>query len=83
MYIPHFLYTYSNAVYIISVMCKGEIGHQVLNNRSLDIAFPSTFRRDFHFRSKCGEISLLTDVVDLLSLIMKENIQIYRRSRLN
>ena len=31
----------------------------------------------FPFRSKCGVISLLTDGVDLLILIMKENTQIY------
>ena len=28
IYIPHFLYAYPNAVYIISVTCKGEIRHQ-------------------------------------------------------
>ena len=29
IYTPHFLYAYSNVVYIISVTClKGEVGHQ-------------------------------------------------------
>ena len=45
----------------------------------MDSAFPSMFLRDcFPFRSKSGVISLLTDGVDLLILIMKENTQIYQ-----
>ena len=60
------------------VLVTGQTRLPLVAKCTLDFsAFPSTFLRVyFPFRSKCGEISLLTVGVDLLILIIKGNTQI-------